>query len=99
MHVTFDHFRRAEAFATDGITQNVRVQSLSQLRSLWKFENAAVVNDPGADIAALQRNNPDPPTTPEKVVRRPLTRGATLVRVIGKTFAPFIAVPFSCASE
>src|SRR5262249_40692365 len=72
----------------------MRVQSLSQSRSVRKFENASVVNDPGADVAALQRNDPDPPTAPEKMVRGPLARSATIVRVIRKPLAPFVAVPF-----
>src|SRR5262249_819887 len=54
VHIAFDHFCCAEDFAPDGIVQDVCVQSLSQSRSLWKFEDATVVNDTGADIAALQ---------------------------------------------
>ena len=99
MHVAFDHLRRAEDFASDGVAEDVRVQSLSQSRSLWKFEDAAVVNDAGTDIAALQRNDPDPPAATEKMVRGPLTPGATTVRVIRKTFPPFVAVPFFNAAE
>src|SRR5262249_45706944 len=72
MHVAFDHFCCAEDFAADGVVQDVRVQSLSQSRSLWKFEDPTVVNDTGADIAALQWNDPNPPAASEKMVRGPL---------------------------
>src|SRR5262249_2391374 len=99
VHVAFDHFGCTEQFATDGMVQNVRAQSLSQTRSVWKFENAAVVHDACTDIAALQRNHPDPPAAAEKMIRGPFTRGTTLVRVIGKSFAPFVAVPFFNAAE
>src|SRR4029453_7800427 len=99
VHVAFDHFCCAEDFAADGVVQNVRVQSLSQSRSLRKFEDATVVNDTGADIAALQRNNPNPPAASEKMVCGPLASGSTRVRVIGKTFAPFVAVPFFDAAK
>ena len=51
MHVTFDYFRCAKDFATNGMVQNVRVQSLTQSRSLLEFEDAAIINDAG--IAAL----------------------------------------------
>ena len=91
MHVAFDHFRYSENFATDRIGENVRVQSLSQSRSLSKFENPRVVNDARANIAALQRDDPDPPAPPEKMIRGPFPRGATMVRVIGKPFAPSVA--------
>ena len=99
MHVAFDQLRRAKDFATDGIAENVRVQPFPQSPSFPKFENAAVVNDSRADIAALQRNNPDPPAATEKMIRGPFTRGATTVRVIGKTFSPFVAVPLLYAAE
>src|SRR4029453_16241932 len=89
----------AEDFATDGVVQNVRAQSLSQSWSLWKFEDPTVVNDTCADIAALQRNDPNPPTAPEKMVRGPLASSSTTVRVIGKTSAPFVAVPFFDAAK
>src|SRR5436190_6348603 len=99
VHVAFDHFCCAEDFAADGVVQNVRVQSLSQSRSLWKFEDATVVNDTGADIASLQRNDPNPPAASEKMVRGPLASSSTRVRIIGKTFAPFVAVPFFNAAK
>ena len=79
--------------STNDFLTAMRVQSLSQSRSVRKFENAAIVNDPGADIAALQRNDPDPPAATEKMVRGPFACGTTMVRVIGKSFAPFVAVP------
>src|SRR5262249_45480838 len=94
VHVAFDHFCCAEDFAADGIFQDVHVQSLPQSRSFRKFKDATVVNDTGADIAALQRNDPNPPAASEKMVRGPLASSSTTVRVIGKTFAPFVAVPF-----
>src|SRR4029450_7756678 len=99
VHVAFDHFCCAEDFATDGVVQNVRVQSLSQSRSLWKFEDATVVNDAGANIAALQRNDPNPPAAPEKMVRGPLASSSTRVRVIRKTFTPFVAIPLFDAAK
>src|SRR5262245_18539584 len=99
MHVAFDQFCCAEDFAADGVIQNVRVQPLSQSRSLWKFEDATVVDDTSADIAALQRNDPNPPAAPEKMVRGPLPSSSTTVRVIAKTFAPFVAVPFFDAAK
>src|SRR5262245_25033302 len=99
VHVAFDHFCCAEDFAADGVVQNMRVQSLSQSRSLWKFEDATVVNDTSADIAALQRNDPNPPAASEKMVRGPFASRSARVRVIGKTFAPFVAVPFFDAAK
>src|SRR5215211_6006777 len=99
VHVAFDYFCCAENFPADGIVHNVRVQSFPQSRTLWKFENATVVNDTGADIATLQRNNPNPPAAPEKMVRGPLASSSATVRVIGKTFAPFVAVPFFDAAK
>src|SRR5262249_14335530 len=99
VHVAFDHFCCAEDFAADGIFQDVHVQSLPQSRSFRKFKDATVVNDTGADIAALQRNDPNPPAASEKMVRGPLASSSTTVRVIGKTFAPFVAVPFFDAAK
>src|SRR5262245_54350988 len=99
VYVPFDYFRSAEDFPTDGVIQNVRMQSLPQSRSLRKFENATVINNAGADIAALQRNDPDPPAAPEKMICGPFAPSATMVRVFGKSFAPFVAVPFFNAAE
>src|SRR5213078_3924804 len=45
------------------------------------------------------RNDPDPPAAPEKMICGPFTRGSTLVRVIGKAFPPFVAVPLFDATE
>src|SRR5919109_1455807 len=99
MHVAFDRLRFAENFAANRIAEDVRVQTLPEARAFRQFEDAAVVNDAGADIAALQRNDPDPPAGAKKVISCPFSRGATLIRVVGKTLAPFVAVPFLDAAE
>src|SRR5438132_8243542 len=75
------------------------MQPLPQAPSFWQFENAAVVNDAGTDVTALQRNDPDPPAASKKMIRGPLTRRATSIRVIGKTFSPLVAVPLLDAAE
>src|SRR5438105_2622937 len=75
------------------------VQPLAQARSFREFENAIVINNACADIAALQRNNPDPPTPTEKVIGRPLATRSTPVGVIGKTLPPFLTVPLLDATE
>src|SRR5205814_4054467 len=75
------------------------VQPLAQARSFREFENALVINNAFADIAALQRNNPDPPTPTEKVIGRPLATRSTPVGVIGKTLPPFVTVPLLDATE
>src|SRR5436190_7867914 len=99
MNVAFDHFRGAEDFAPYRVVQNMRVQPLPQGRSIRKLENATVVNDAGAHIAALQRNDPHPAAAPEKMIRGPFARGATMLRVVGKPFAPFVAVPLFNTAE
>src|SRR6202035_1970357 len=99
MHIAFDHAGCAENFATDGIAENVVMQPLPQASSFRQFENAAVVNDSRADVAALQRNNPDPPAAAEEMIGGPFTRGEATIRVIGKTFSPFVAVPLFYAAE
>src|SRR4029077_10907140 len=75
------------------------MQPLAQAWSFREFENAIVINNACADIAALQRNNPDPPTPTEKVIGRPLAARSTTVGVIGKTLPPFVTVPLLDATE
>ena len=93
MHVALDHSRRAKDFATDRIAENVRMEPFAQARSFRKFENTAVINDAGADVTAVQRNDPDPPAATEQMIGGPFAAGATTVGVIGKAFSPFVAVP------
>src|SRR5262249_5153610 len=52
-----------------------------------------------ANVTSLQRNDPDPPTTSEEMVRGPFTRGAATICIIGKTLAPLVAVPLFHAGE
>src|SRR5882762_3558179 len=99
MHVAFDRACCPENFATNWMSENVRLQSLGEARSFWEFKDATVINDAGADVTAMQRNNPDPPAAPKKMIRGPLTRGAAIVSVIRKTLPPFIAVPLLDAAE
>src|SRR5215469_7697711 len=75
------------------------MQALPQAPSFWQFENAAVINDARTDVTALQRNNPDPPAAAEEVIRGPFTRGTAIISIIGKTFSPFVTVPFLYAAE
>ena len=75
------------------------MQSLAKTRSFGELEDATVVNDPGTDIAAVQRNDPDPPAASEEMVRRPFACSATAIRVVGKTLPPFVAVPFFHSAE
>src|SRR5260370_21598800 len=75
------------------------MQPLAQARSFREFENAIVINNACADIAPLQRNNPDPPTPTEQVICRPFPARATPVGVIGKTFSPFVTIPLLDATE
>src|ERR1700747_1059948 len=99
MHVTFDHACSPENFAAHRIAKNVRVQSLTETRSFRELEDAIVINDAGADIAALQWNDPDPPAAPEEMVRSPFTRGDATICIIRETLPPFITVPFLNAAE
>ena len=99
MHVAFNHLCSPENFPPNWIAENVGVQPLPQSRAFWKLKDATVVDNSGTHIAALQWNDPDPPTAPKKVICGPLTRGAATVRVIGKTLSPFITVPLLDAGE
>src|SRR5437879_13508921 len=75
------------------------MQPLPLAPAFWQCEDAAVVNDAGTDVTALQRNDPDPPAASKKMIRRPFTRGAASVRVIGKTLSPLVAVPLFYVGE
>src|SRR5437588_9778939 len=99
MHVAFDCLCCAENFATNGMVENVRVQSLCQRRPFRQRKEAAVVNEAGADVTSLQWNDPDPPAATEQMIRGPLTRGSATVRIIRKTFPPVVAVPFLHAGK
>ena len=99
MHVPLDHACTAENFATDRIAKNVRMEPLSQARSFWKFENAAVIYDARAHVAASKRNDPNPPAATKQMIGGPFTSDATTICVIGKAFSPFIAVPLLDAGE
>src|SRR6266571_7272824 len=99
LHVAFDHTSRTKDFATDGIAENVIMQPLPQAPSFWQFENAAVVNDAGADVTALQRDDPDPPAAAEEMISSPFTGRATIISVIWKTFSPLVAVPLLHSAE
>src|SRR5438128_6678521 len=72
---------------------------MAQARSFGEFKNAGVVNDARADVTAMQRNDPDPPTASEEMVRGPFACSAATVRIIGKTLAPLVAVPLFHAGE
>src|ERR1700737_5096821 len=75
------------------------MQSLAQARSIRKFKNTSVINDARADIAAAQRNDPDPPAATEQMIGGPFSAGAAAVGVIRKTLSPFVAVPLLDAAE
>src|SRR4051812_23232648 len=64
-----------------------------------QFEDARIVNDPGAYITAAQRNDPAPPTEAHEVVRRPVPARPAGVRVIAEFFPPLITIPIFYASE
>ena len=72
---------------------------VGEVRAFRQLEDARIVNDAGADIAAAQRNDPAPPAMAHQVVRRPRAARATGIRVIGETLAPFVAVPVLHARE
>ena len=71
VHVTFNRARVAKNFAPDRVRQNVRVQSLRDVRALRQLEDSAVVNNSGADIPAAERNDPAPPAVSHQMVGRP----------------------------
>src|ERR1700747_2141523 len=75
------------------------MQPLAQARSFREFENAIVINNACADIAALQRNNPDPPTPTEKVIGRPLAALSTAAGVIREKPPAVVTVPTLYATE
>src|SRR4051812_43818022 len=67
--------------------------------ALRQFEDARIVNNPGAYITAAQRNDPAPPTEAHEVVSRPVPARPAGVRVIAEFFPPLIAVPIFYAGE
>src|SRR5450759_580420 len=75
------------------------MQPLAQARSIGKFKNAIIINDARADIAAAQRNDPDPPAATEQMIGRPFPAGVATVCVIWKTLSPFVTVPLLGAAE
>ena len=99
MHVALDYACRSKNFATNRVGQNVGMQPLAQARSIRKFKNASVINNARADIAAAQRNDPDPPAATEQMIGGPFSAGAATVGVIRKTLSPFVAVPLLDAAE
>src|SRR5207248_3702652 len=89
-----DRLRVAEDGAPDWMRNQVIVQTLSESCAGRQIKNPAIVNDPGTDIAAAQRNDPTPPAVPHEMISGPFPAGTTGVRHFREFFAPFIAVPF-----
>src|SRR5205085_9914124 len=77
----------------------VRVQSLRDIRAFRQLEDAVVVNNSGADVAAAQWNDPAPPAMSHQMVCRPRACGPACVHVIAKFFSPIVAVPIFHAGE
>ena len=92
-------FAVAEDLAPDRMREQMRAQPFGEIRAFLQLEDARVVNDARADIAALQRNDPAPPAVTHEVVRRPRARRAAGIRVIRKPLAPIVAVPVFHAGE
>src|SRR5204862_4328818 len=71
----------------------MRAQPLGETRAFGQFENARIVNDAGADIAAFKRDDPAPPAVAHEMIGRPVAARAAGVRVIAEFFPPLVAVP------
>ena len=98
--IALDDLRAArKSPAPTGCDEKMRPEPFAEIRSVGQFKNARVVNDPGADIAAAERNDPAPPAVAHQVVRRPVAARAAGVRVVAKFFAPLVAVPVFHAGE
>ena len=53
VHVAFHDLRVRKNFAADGMREQVIAQSLTEIHACRQFENARIVNQPRAHIAAL----------------------------------------------
>src|SRR5256885_5260458 len=73
--------------------EEMRAQPFCEVRPFGQLEDARIVNNAGAYIAAAERNDPAPPAVAHEVIGRPVPAGAARVRVVTEFFPPFITVP------
>src|SRR6185295_6285968 len=66
--IAFDRFGAAEHFAADRMRSKVGLESLADGGGGGRLEEAGIVNQPHADIAALQRDDPTPPAVAHQVI-------------------------------
>src|SRR4029453_16499230 len=99
VHVAFNRFCRAKNFTTDRMTENVRMQSLSEIRSFRQFENPVVIHNAGTDVTPAQWNDPNPPAAAEQMIRSPFTASATTIGVVREAFSPVVAIPLFNVAE
>ena len=85
--------RFLENLPTDRVPENVIVQALPEICAGRQLENPAVINESGAHIAALERNNPAPPAVTHEVIRRPRAARAARVGESRVAFAKLIRIP------
>src|SRR5688572_18147855 len=77
----------------------MRSQVIAEVQAFGQLEDARIVNDARADIAAAERDDPAPPAVSHQVVGRPIAAGPAGIRVLAKFFAPLIAVPVFDSAE